>query len=61
MPFRALFRAAQANTGAQSDTGDWVSIPSNLANEGASFATFFVPASEQRALQAGPPALHAAG
>lgn len=52
--------ALEANTGAQSDTGDWVAIPSDLADNGASFATFFVPASGQRPMQAGPPALHAA-
>jgi hypothetical protein len=43
----------EANTGAQSDAGDWVAIPSNLANDGASFATAFVPAFEQRPMQAG--------
>src|SRR5215471_3441060 len=53
--------ALEANTGAQSDTGDWVAIPSNLANDGASFATFFVPPSEQRPMLAGPLALRAAG
>jgi hypothetical protein len=51
--------ALEANTGAQNDTGDWVAIPSDLANEGASFATAFVPASGQRPVQAGPLALHA--
>jgi hypothetical protein len=51
--------ALEANTGAQSETGDWVSIPSNLANSGASFATFFVPASGQRPMHAGPLAPHA--
>jgi len=49
----------EANTGAQSDIGDWVAIPSGLANSGASFATFFVPGSEQRPMQTGPLALHA--
>jgi len=53
--------ALEANTGAQSDAGDWVAIPSDLANNGASFATFFVPASEQRPMLAGPLALRAAG
>jgi hypothetical protein len=51
--------ALEANTGAQSETGDWVAIPSNLANSGASFATFFVPASGQRPMHAGPLAPHA--
>lgn len=50
----------EANTGAQSDTGDWVSIPSDLVDKGARFATFFVPVNGQRVLQAGPLALHAA-
>jgi hypothetical protein len=51
--------ARDANTGAQSETGDWVAIPSNLANDGASFATFFVPAFGQCPIQAGPLAPHA--
>jgi hypothetical protein len=51
--------ALEANTAAQATTGDWVSIPSNLANSGASFATFFVPASGQGTTHAGPLALHA--
>jgi len=32
-----------ANTEAQSVAGDWVAIPTNLFNSGASFQTFFVP------------------
>jgi len=52
-------RALEANTEAQSVTGDWVAIPSNLGNGGASFATFFVPASGQHRTQAGSPAPHA--
>jgi hypothetical protein len=51
--------ALEANTGAQSDTGDWVAIPSDLLNEGATFATAFVPGFAQRPMQAGPLALHA--
>ena len=46
--------ALEANTEAQSSTGDWVSIPSNLGNGGTSFVTVFVPASGQRPMQAGP-------
>jgi hypothetical protein len=33
----------EANTAAQSQSGDWVAIPTNLYNSGASFQTFFVP------------------
>jgi len=51
--------ALEANTEAQSVTGDWVSVPSNLASNGASFATFFVPVSGQGAMRAGPLALRA--
>jgi hypothetical protein len=43
-----------ANTGQQSGS-DWVAVPSNLYNSGASFQTAFVPASEQGPKQ---PALH---
>ena len=50
--------ALEANTNAQSVTGDWVSIPSSLANNGASFATFFVPVSGQGATHAGALAIH---
>ena len=46
--------ALEANTSAQSVTGDWVAIPSTLANSGASFTTVFVPVSGQHAAQAGP-------
>jgi hypothetical protein len=51
--------ALEANTTAQSVSGDWVAIPSTLANSGASFTTVFVPASGQHAKQAGPLAPHA--
>ena len=50
----------EANTVAQSATGDWVSVPSNFGNGGASFATFFVPASGQQATHSGSLAVHAA-
>jgi hypothetical protein len=33
----------EANTVAQSESGDWVAIPTNLYNSGASFQTWFVP------------------
>ena len=39
--------ALEANTEAQSISGDWVAIPTNLYNSGASFQTFFVPTSAQ--------------
>jgi hypothetical protein len=42
-----VHRPVQANTEAQSASGDWVAIPTNLYNSGASFQTFFVPASAQ--------------
>jgi hypothetical protein len=38
-----VHHAVEANTEAQSVSGDWVAIPSNLYNSGASFQTFFVP------------------
>jgi hypothetical protein len=49
----------EANTEAQSETGDWVAIPTTLYNSGASFQTFFVPTFGQRPMQAGPLAPHA--
>ena len=44
-----VHRPVEANTGAQSASGDWVAVPTNLYNSGASFQTFFVPASAQNA------------
>jgi hypothetical protein len=38
-----VHHALEANTEAQSVSGDWVAIPSNLYNSGASFQTAFVP------------------
>jgi hypothetical protein len=38
----------EANTEAQSASGDWVAVPTNLYNSGASFQTYFVPTSKQR-------------
>jgi hypothetical protein len=35
-----------ANTGQQSDT-DWIAVPTDLSNGGASFQTWFVPQSAQ--------------
>ena len=46
--------ALEANTEAQSETGDWVAIPTTLYNSGASFQTVFVPTFGQRPMQAGP-------
>jgi hypothetical protein len=39
-----------ANTGQQSGS-DWVAVPTDLSNGGASFQTFFVPQSEQSSRQ----------
>jgi hypothetical protein len=43
-----VHHALEANTEAQSTSGDWVAVPTNLYNKGASFQTFFVPTSGQR-------------
>lgn len=51
-----VHRAVEANTGAQSTTGDWVAIPTSLANSGASFQTFFVPTFAQSPAGSAPPA-----
>jgi hypothetical protein len=42
-----VHRPVEANTEAQSASGDWVAIPTNLYNSGASFQTFLVPTSAQ--------------
>jgi hypothetical protein len=49
-----VHHALEANTNAQSVSGDWVAIPTFLYNSGASFQTFFVPASAQSEQQAAP-------
>jgi hypothetical protein len=49
-----IHRPVEANTEAQGATGDWVAIPTNLYNSGASFQTFFVPASAQSPGRAAP-------
>jgi hypothetical protein len=42
-----IHRKVEANTEAQGASGDWVAVPTNLYNSGASFQTFFVPTSGQ--------------
>jgi hypothetical protein len=49
-----VHHALEANTEAQSVSGDWVAVPTNLYNSGASFQTFFVPTSAQRPAGATP-------
>lgn len=45
-----------ANTEAQSVTGDWVAIPTNLSNSGATFQTLFVPTFAQSPMGTAPQA-----
>ena len=49
-----VHHALEANTNAQSVSGDWVAIPTFLYNSGASFQTFFVPTFAQSEPQVAP-------
>lgn len=49
-----VHHALEANTEAQSESGDWVAIPTDLYNSGASFRTFFVPTFAQHPMRSAP-------